>query len=236
MIKSLKPFTHEVKFQFRHGFYIAYLLITVIYIAILRTLPMDVRTYILPLILFSDQGVVGFFFISGLFFLERDQNTLENLFVTPYSIRAYIINKVAALSLISYFSGLVIAIFTIGKDFSFVLFTTALILTSIFFTLLGFILVVRTKNLNYYMIFSGLFLLVFFLPLLGYLEIYDNITFTIIPTQAAIHLISSSITQINVTKIVLSVGFLIFGCLVAYKAAYKSVESFIVSKIGGGMK
>ncbi|QNO13949.1 hypothetical protein HYG86_03775 [Alkalicella caledoniensis] len=104
MKKNGSSLLHDIKFQFRHGFYIAYLVASIVYVAILRLLPLEPRNFILPIILFTDPAVLGFFFISGIFFLERDQNILENLFVTPYSIKNYILNKVISLGLITYLS------------------------------------------------------------------------------------------------------------------------------------
>ena len=236
MRKQLAPLSHDIKFQLRHGFYIAYLAISIIYVAFLRVLPVDIRNFILPIIVFTDPAVLGCFFVAGIFFLERDQNILENLFVTPYSIRGYILNKVISLGLISYLSSVFIAVFSVGFSFNWILYTVAILLSATFFTLLGLILVVRARNLNLYIMYAGLFLLIFNLPLIQYLDLYHNSIFKLIPTTSSIYLIVSSFSTLNYYNIIAASLHLLLGCFLAYKGAHRSIENYVVLRIGGGNK
>ncbi len=236
MIKSLAPLFHDIKFQIRHGFYIAYLFVSLVYVGFLLVLPSDLRMYVLPLIIFTDPAVLGYFFISGIFFLERDQNILENIFITTYSIKSYLFNKLISLSFISFGSSVLIVILTLGFRFNWLIYSLGVFLTAIFFTLLGFILVVRTRNLNSYLLASFLYLLIFFVPLLGYFDIYHTLIFNLIPTQASLNLIRGAFSGVEMKIALLSTLYLMTGCIITYRFAYKSIENYVVLRIGGGNK
>ena len=79
MSQSIK---NDVILQFRSGFYYAYMLISVIYIVVLRVLPENLADMALTETIFTDPSVFGYFFMGALIMLEKDQHTLESLFVT----------------------------------------------------------------------------------------------------------------------------------------------------------
>ncbi|KXS49143.1 fluoroquinolone transport system permease protein [Halanaerobium congolense] len=122
---------HDLRFQFRHKFYHVYLIISLIYIALLLNLPGDLRTFIAGIIIFPDPSMLGFTFISAIILLEKENNILESLFVTPLKLDEYIIAKLISLGLISLFSSLFIAIATIQSRVNYFLLISGIILAAL---------------------------------------------------------------------------------------------------------
>ncbi|CDO04896.1 hypothetical protein BN988_03473 [Oceanobacillus picturae] len=101
-------FLYDIKIQFRHGLYAVYTLVSLFYIIALHQIPEQYREIAGIFITFSDPGVLGFFFIGGLVLLERNQNILDNLFITPYKVEEYIFSKALSLTVLSILTSYII--------------------------------------------------------------------------------------------------------------------------------
>jgi len=130
-MRALAAIKADILFQYRHGFYTVYFLITVFYILLLRLLPTEPRTFLAPVLLFSDPAVLGFFFVGGLVLFERKQNLLEGFLVTPLRPGEYLLAKALSLSLISLATSLAIAWLGVGVPFNPLLLLAGVSLTSI---------------------------------------------------------------------------------------------------------
>jgi len=93
--------TYDIRLQFRHYFYYAYLIVSIIYVIILRAVPLDFRQTAAVLVIFTDPSTLGFFFLGGIILLERGQKTLEGLFVTPLRVFEYMLSKILSLTLLA---------------------------------------------------------------------------------------------------------------------------------------
>jgi len=164
-LRILSAISHDIKLQFKHGFYYAYLLISAVYIAVLQFLPADYREAANIALTFSDPSFLGFFFIGGLVLLEKGQNIHDSLFVTPLSASEYILSKTASLSVLSLGSSIFIHSSVFGYGTNSGLFACGVLCTSFFFTMIGLGLAVRCETLNGFFFLSSLSTFVFVLPL-----------------------------------------------------------------------
>ncbi|MFX4262836.1 ABC transporter permease [Pelotomaculum propionicicum] len=218
-MRILSAFKYDVKFQFRHGFYYAYLFLTVVYIAGLRLVPETYRPFLTGLVIFTDPSVLGFFFIGGIMLLEKGQNTLESLFVTPLRVNEYIWAKVASLTMLSLLSSLVIAVFTLGAGVNIALLALGVSLGSVFFTLLGFALAARARSLNQYFFYS-IPTAIFDLPLLKYLGLPDTWLYYLLPSRPELLLIEGAMGRITPGQTLYAVVALCVWILIAYRWAH----------------
>ncbi|MBN1465987.1 hypothetical protein JXA02_09510, partial [candidate division KSB1 bacterium] len=101
-------FRYDVLFQFRHGFYFIYLLVSAIYIIALFNIPTAQRLVVTNLLVFSDTSVLGLTFVGAILLLEKQQRILHSLFVTPLKLSEYLLAKVLSLSLIALLASLLI--------------------------------------------------------------------------------------------------------------------------------
>jgi fluoroquinolone transport system permease protein len=227
---------YDIRFQLRHGFYYAYALVSVLYILLLRLLPIDIREYITTLIVFSDPSVLGFFFIGGIVLMEKSQNIFESLFVTPFKAWEYLISKVISLTLIAVISSVLIVTLSVGFQINFVALILGVALSSIFFTLLGFTLAFLAKSINQYLIASVLYVPIFMLPVLEFLGLYKTPLFNLIPAKPALILIKGAFNSLTGLDYLYSIGVLAIWIVIAYIWANSWFYKYVILRIGGGGK
>ena len=142
----------DLQFQWRHGFYAAYVFVSLIYILLLRQLPAGWQERAAATFLFSDPAGLGFFFVGGIFLLERSEGLHGALFTAPVTVRAYLTAKALSLSLLSILAGLAIAYFGVRQVVHWPALLFGLGSGSVFFTLLGIGTAVRCHSVNQYLL------------------------------------------------------------------------------------
>ncbi|MCB9761205.1 MAG: hypothetical protein H6739_15295 [Alphaproteobacteria bacterium] len=138
----------DLRLQWRQGFYAAYALVCVSYALVLGALPDELRRWLVPLIVYSDPAVLGFFFVGGLTLLERGEGVLQPLFVTPVRVEAWLASKCISLTALAL--SVVAALGVLGETNRWGLLMSAAALTSVCFVLLGVIAVSRFETINQY--------------------------------------------------------------------------------------
>lgn len=178
----------DMFFQFKHGFYIIYTVLTLFYVILLSYIPQGVTSIVTPLILLSDPSVVGFFFIGGILMLEKTQGVLDYILITPLHLTEYLSAKIFSLTLIALISSIIIA-YGSGLSFNPIVLVLSIILISSFFTLLGFIVALQCETINQYFIkmIPSMFILI--LPCFLILIIHDFWIIRLIPSVASLYLV-----------------------------------------------
>lgn len=227
-------FFYDVKLQFRHGFYSAYLIISMIYIILLHALPLEYRQPVDIMLTFSDPGVLGFFFVGGLVLLEKGQNIHDSLFVTPYKPEEYILSKTLTLTTLSILTCSVIHLSAFGFNTNLILYLLGVAMTSFFFTLIGIGLAVRCKTINEFFIKSMVYTSILILPILEILGVWNSPIFYGLPAKASLLLIGSAFTSLSLGELTYAVISLAIWCVIAYIWTRNSFRRYIILKIGGG--
>jgi fluoroquinolone transport system permease protein len=182
----------DIVLQFRHGFYFVTAILAAVYVMFLRMIPDDYTVQALTYVIFTDPSILGFFFIGGIILLEHGEHTIEGLFITPLRPWEYILSKTAALLVPGLLSSLIVAVLVRGLQFNVPVFIIAVMLTSVFFTLLGFTLAARVTTINSYLIASIGYVSVFHIPVLDYFGIYQHPLFYLLPTKASLVLFTEA--------------------------------------------
>ena len=222
---------YDVKVQFRSGFYYAYLIVCLIYIAALRQISGNLKTTVTTIIIFLDPSILGFYFIGGLILLEKKQKILHGLFVTPLTLSEYIFSKALSLTVLALLSSIAIVFFIIGFHINILLFCTTVILTSILFVFIGLAVVSRVNRVNEYLILSPLPLIFFVLPLLEYLGVWNSWLFYLIPSHPVIKLLAASIENTPVSYFNFIPLFI--WLFIAYFWSHSWFKKHVVEKTGG---
>ncbi len=234
-MKSAAVIKHDIKFQFRHGFYYVYIIVTLSYIAFLNLLPFGLRSPAAVLVVFTDPCVLGFFFIGGIVLFEKGQGVFQNLFVTPFRLHDYLISKTLSLSLLSTSAAYAILLFTFGFNFNPFLLFIGVTLSSFLFTLIGLTLAVRVNTLNQYLIVSIVYVLPLMLPLLDFLGLVHSPIFYLLPAKPSLVLIGGAISGgTEVSEIIYAVLALSAWIVIAYIWAYRWFCRYVINRIGGG--
>jgi len=231
-MRLLNAIQYDLKLQFRHGFYYAYLIVCIMFVVVIRSFPVGIRTQVLTVGLLTDPSILGFFFLGGIILLEKGQNTLEGLFITPIRMSEYIWSKVISLTVLALLSCLVICIGSVGFSCNLFWFIVGIGLTSILFVLLGFTLVSITKTVNTYLLSSPIYGAITMIPLLGYFNIVKSPLFYLVPTQSSLTLIDGAFRPRPIGEMLLSVVLLLVFIYLAWLWASKWFNKYIVQRTG----
>ena len=199
----------DMRFQLKQGFYLVYVLITIMYLIILSFLPKDVLSVGLPLVVFSDPSVLGLFFIGGIIMLEKMQGVLSVLVVSPLRTIEYILSKVVSLAFVSVLAAFAITGFSDYGNVSWLLVFLSTVLTSGIFTLCGIMITAGCNTVNQYMIKTVPYMLLFVLPCFSLIGFPYSDLFTIIPSVAALRLMLGAYMGIPLYEAICLVIYLI---------------------------
>jgi len=194
IVNALKA---DVRFQFKQGFYLVYILLTLIYMVILSKLPQEWKSTVIPLVLFSDPSMVGFFFIGALVMLEKVQGVIQYVVVTPLRSLEYLLAKVVSLTILAIAATVMITLATYGYQLNWFLLILAVILISSFFVFYGFIVAVRCTTLNQYFIKMIPYLLLIVLPCFSLIGFPYAWLFNIFPSVAGLKLVYGAFNGID---------------------------------------
>ncbi|CAN5687743.1 multidrug ABC transporter permease [soil metagenome] len=207
--------------QFRYGFYYAAAFVVVLWAAMLIPLPESALSFATPLVVFAELAVIGYYFVAGMVLFEKDERTLYALVSTPLRFSEYLGSKLATLTLMAVAASLIVVVAGHGSSFDVTLLILAVVLTSLISILAGFISVLPFDAISRYLVPSQLPLFVMALPLVPFLDIWQNPVFYLILTHGALILLSGAFGTTTPTtwQILYSIlyGILSIGllCLIA---------------------
>ncbi|WP_440896680.1 fluoroquinolone export ABC transporter permease subunit [Amphibacillus sp. Q70] len=231
-MRLLSALKFDLLSLYRYRIVHAYLIMTLFYIFFLHMMPESISVTASIIVIFTDPVALGFYFIGGIILLEKSQSTFDSLFVTPFRIKEYIISKVCVLTLLTMVVILCIIMLTTGFQINIWPILLGGFLSAIFFTLFGLTLAVRAKTLNQYFIVATLYSILFFLPLLDYLNIFHTWLFYLLPSYATLILIEGGMASLSGWKMLYAVIMLIIWIGIASIFANHSFYKAIILNIG----
>lgn len=186
---------------------------------------------ILTLLILNDPAIIGLFFIGLSVIMEKDQQVVAALFVTPISYHFYLISKVLSLSIIGWVCALGMGFAAVGTSFHFIHFSAGVLGICILSCLAGAWLVCYTAAFMRFMLKSIPILLIFVnLPLLNYFGVTDIGLFKIMPAQGSLNLIAASHdTSLSLSAIIYGYASIVFWIPLLYWLAYRTFMSKIVN-------
>jgi fluoroquinolone transport system permease protein len=189
----MKQFIHLLKLDFillqRYKVIGISIALTIIYIAIFKAISQFGNTdRILILIIFNDPALLGFLFTGVMILFEKNENTLQALAVSPLKERNYMLSKTVSLSTVSLVCCYAMAFAAVGMNFNLIHYFFASLLTTVFFTFSGIIIVSGVDTFNRFLMKAVGFLILLSLPFLGYYELLSRNWFLWMPTQSCIDL------------------------------------------------
>lgn len=225
-------FLFDVRFQWRHGLYLVYLLVCIVYIGGLSVIPEAYLEKTLVLLTFSDPSALGLILAGGTLLLEKNQGILNNLFATPVKALEYVIAKCFSFSCLSLCAALVIHLSSAGWPASFIQFLLAIVLTSSFFTLLGVAAAIKSRSINSFLIWSQLYALVFILPVLGYLGWFTTSLYALLPVKGTLMLLQGAFQPLSGSDFIYSVFLLLIWIGIAGWRVSSLIQKTIATQDG----
>ena len=211
-------------------------LVTVIYVALLRTLlprlagalGPDFADDLLVLLIFSDPVMLGFIFIGVLVLFEKGADTLRAVAVTPLEAWQYLWSKTVSLTLIAAACSFAVAVAGHGWSIRYHYLALAVLLSSALFVMVGFVGVARVSTFNQYIIVVPAFMSPMVLPFLNFFGVTDTYWLYLIPTQASLVLFRAAFGDVPPAEIAYAVLYLPLCSWVAYAFARKAFERHVV--------
>ena len=178
----------DIHFQWKYGFYFIYFILTVLYVCGIASLPGHWKTDIASIMIYSDPAAMGLFFMGAIVLLEKSQNVLNAIVVSPVKMSEYILSKTVALIAISTVIAMILGLVSGSNQLLSIAVGTAL--TSAIFTMLGIIAATKISNLNQFLIVIMPIEIVCFVPPIVGLFVKLPDIFRFFPFTACMNLIT----------------------------------------------
>lgn len=207
----------DIRLQFRNGFYYAALVVMVVMVILLRQIPADLLTWLLPPFILGNLLINTFYFVSGQTLLEKDEGTLAAQVVTPLRPLEYLASKAITLTLLSLLENGLIVLLVFGAPPRIGLFVLAIISAALILTLAGFMVVVRYDSINQFLMPSVLYATALILPLLTYVGLPAHWLLYLHPLQASLVLMQAAFEPTVLLELLYALlyaavwGVLLFG-------------------------
>jgi len=222
----------DIRFQWRHGFYAVYAIISLLYVSLLHIVPETHAEALMITILYSDPSFLGFFFIGGIVLLEKTQRILEPLWVTPLRLAEYVGAKLVSLAFLSSLSGTSIALGVHGFSGKTFLMLIGMSMGSLCFTSWGMMLVARVQSINAFLVGSQAFFLPITLPLLPFWGLAGGWWTEIWPGSAVLSLLKWALADTAPFPLHEFLLLLVW-CTVSFCGALCSMRSAFDKEMGG---
>ena len=177
---------------------------------------------ILPILIVTDAGMMAVLLVGSSYYFEKQENTIQSLFVAPISLSQIVISKLIAAVFSAFISLCLVGGFTLIyhqlnlQIFKLILTMFVIVISH---TALGYVLILRSKDfLSMLVKFSGVMLLFYTPTLLLSLDIipasFELVAF-LSPSYAGEYLVRSCFTNLNVSYQLIAFLYLsILGFLV----------------------
>ena len=183
----------------------------------------------ITLLIYNDPAIVGFVFIGISIILEKDQEVLPALFVTPLNHHIYLISRIITLSTIAYFSAVMMVMTARGISFNFIHFSFGALSTCVLFCLMGVLIVSYTTEILHFLLRSIPLLILMSLPLLNYFELTDLSFLKLFPVQGGLNLMINSYRDSpDIWELIYGYVSILFWTPLLYRVIYRIFVSRVV--------
>ena len=183
----------------------------------------------ITLLIYNDPAIVGFVFIGISIILEKDQEVLPALFVTPLNHHIYLISRIITLSTIAYFSAVMMVMTARGISFNFIHFSIGALSTCVLFCLMGVLIVSYTNEILHFLLRSIPLLILMSLPLLNYFELTDLSFLKLFPVQGGLNLMINSYRDSpDIWELIYGYVSILFWTPLLYRVIYRIFVSRVV--------
>lgn len=225
----------EFTLQNRQKFLHAGIFSGLIWLAVLLPIPQDLRPVAEPYVLVGDIAIIGFFFIGGTVFFEKQERTLGAIISTPLRFWEYLAAKLSALLAISMFVAVTVATIADGTTYHPPPLVAGIILGTLLMLMVGFITALPFRSVTDWFLAATIPLTIMLVPpLISYSGLWPNPVLYVIPTQGPLLLFGAAFNQVTLSsgQILYAVAYPLL-CLVGLCWAAKVLfDSFVIGRPG----
>ncbi len=141
----------DIRFQFKYGFYLIYLIFTILYLGLLFSFPEKWREKAALLMIFTDPAAMGLFFMGAIVLFEKSERVLNSIAISPVKPVEYVLSKLCSIGIISTAVGMILGLGG-GVILNPFIFIYGLFLCSCLFSAVGLIVAAKVTSLNQFII------------------------------------------------------------------------------------
>ena len=216
----------NARLQYRYGIFAAAAFVTIVWAIVLRMLPDASMPSLLPGILIGDTAVFGFFLLTGMLFLERDDRVLDALGVVPLGPGRDLIARVIPLTVVSVLVGIGITLVAHGHQVNWIALTLGLGLAAPMHMLAGVAYASRFRKITDYIFPAALILMIAGISLLHFYGVWTPIWMWAMPTMPPITLLRGMFEPLSNTEWVYGIVGSIVWTVLAFLWARGEVHRF----------
>ena len=187
----------ELILQVRQRFLHAAIFSGLMWLAVLLPMSTGLRTVAEPYVLAGDTTIVGFFFIAGSVFFERQERTLSAIIATPLRFAEYLIAKLAVLLAVSLSVAAVVVTAAHGTAYRPAPMVLGVILGTLLMLLVGFATSLPFASISDWFLAATIPLAVMSLPMAYLSGVWPNPVLYLVPTQGPLLLLGSAFGQVS---------------------------------------
>ncbi|MGV0777254.1 fluoroquinolone export ABC transporter permease subunit [Mycolicibacterium elephantis] len=235
MTRLASVFRVELTLQVRQKFLHAGVFSGLIWLAILLPLPHRLRPVFEPYILFGDIAIIGFFFIGGSVFFEKQERTVGAIISTPLRFWEYLTPKIALLTGLSLVVAVVVVSVGQGLDYHPIPMVAGVVLGTVLMLLVGFITCLPFASVSDWVMFGTLPLAVMTgLPVLILSGVWANPALYSIPTVGPLLLLGEAFEQVSLApwQTVYAVAYPLVSIAAMGAAAKFFFGKYVVARSG----
>ena len=230
MKRLLATIRCDAALQVRNGFYTATALVTVVWaLILLRAGALDLR-WLLPPMVVGNLLIGTFSFIGGLVLLEKSEGTLAAQVVTPLRTGEYLAAKIVTLAALALAETLVLVPLMAGRRFDALLLIAGVVLASALYCLAGFIVVARYTSVNEYLLPSGAYTAVLWVPLLAYMAGWRPWLVYLHPLSAPLALVEASFGPATPWQVLYGFGYSIVWIGLLYAGSRRAFRRWMIER------
>jgi fluoroquinolone transport system permease protein len=236
MSRAINALRLEVTLQVRQRFLHAAVFSGLIWLAVLLPMPHGLRPAAEPYILLGDVSIIGFFFIAGTVFFEKQERTLGAVISTPLRFWEYLTAKLIPLVIVSLLVAVTVATIAHGFDYRPAPLAAGVVLGTLLMLLVGFISSLPFASISDWFLAATIPLAVMTVPpILQYSGVWPNPLLYVVPTQGPMLLLGAAFDQVTLTpwQLLYAVGYPALCIAGLFGVAKVAFGRYVVAKSGG---
>ncbi|MBX7434809.1 fluoroquinolone transporter permease [Mycobacterium sp. Y57] len=224
----------EAELQLRQRFTHAAAVSGLLWLVVLLPMPPELRGIVEPYVLFGDITVIGFFFVGGSVFFEKQERTLGAIICTPLRFGEYLSVKILALMTISLAIAVAVVIATRGTDFHPLPLLAGIALGTLVMLLAGFASALPFASVGDWFLSTSVPLAVLSLPVLYLTGVWTSPVLYVLPTQGPLLLLAAVFDQLSLApwQVLYALTYPLVCAAGMYRLAEKMFGRYVVERAG----
>lgn len=187
----------------------------------------------IPLSVLLLAGGSTLLYVAGMILFEKDEGTINALIVSPLRTGEYLLSKVVTLSALATFEILIVVGLTASfGGFNVALMVLGTVAMSVFYTLLGIILIVRFKSITDFLVPVIVLALVLQLPVLYFTGISTSPLLLLIPTSAPTMIVQGAWASLEAWQWAYALAYTALSIIIFGVWARSAFQTHIIAKVG----